>query len=106
MSDSIDDWTFIPAFPKQPHLRGSPLPVPESTRTATRSVHSGQWLTTGGLPVPKPKSRPRSLAGQTHGPPRVDQYLDSNPMPLVQSEHSRLEPQDCCVFNVHLIQAG
>ena len=60
-TEASDSWIFIPAFPKQ-HLHSrAPLPIPVSTRGQGRSIHAGNPLSFGGLQVPPPKSRPRSI---------------------------------------------
>ena len=82
MSDSVDDWIFIPAFPKQPHVRGAPLPVPVSQRSTRNSVHGGRPLELGGLPVPAAKSRPRSLSGSLHSRSISEPQTVSEPLQI------------------------
>ena len=70
--DSLDGWTFIPAFPKQHGTHRAPLPIPVSAKVAGRSIHVGSQLQLGGLQVPTPKSRTRSIGSVLHGPLPVD----------------------------------
>ena len=56
-----DDWIFIAASPKAQSSSSGPLPIPESSRPFQPRPDNAV-LVWGGLPVPKPKSRPQSLS--------------------------------------------
>ena len=58
MDPTFDEWIFIPAAAKAPGP--PPLAIPDTHRPY-RPRHFEPQLSMGGLPVPKPKHRPKSL---------------------------------------------
>lgn len=64
---SLTDWVFIPAVAKSSGLLGSPLPIPQAGNFPNRPKSRGPQLHVGGLQIPTPKVRSKSL--QTPVPP-------------------------------------
>ena len=80
-----EEWIFIPAAPKAVPPGSGPLPVP-TDRRPFRPRHSPGHLVLGGLPVPVPKCRPKSM--QTGPKPSIsDEQLQFH-MSLTSHMHS------------------